>query len=60
MSIGTQVKVQTVAHIGRRSKSLYFKQGVIVNYYRYGDYYLVNLGKYRECYKANELIEVKK
>lgn len=59
MDIGTHVKVERVAHIGRRSNNLYYKRGKIVKYYPYGDYYLVNFGKYRECYKPSELVEVK-
>ena len=59
MDIGTHVKVQRIAHIGRRSQSFYYKQGKIVKYYPYGNYYLVDLGKYKECYKPSELLEVK-
>ena len=60
MDIGTHVKVQKVAHIGRRSQSYGYKQGKILAYYEYGKYYLVDFGKYKGCYKADELIEVKK
>lgn len=60
MDIGAHVKVQRVAHIGRRSQTYGYKQGKIVAYYEYGNYYLVNFGKYRGCYRPDELIEVKK
>jgi hypothetical protein len=60
MDIGTHVKVQMVAHIGRRAKTYGYRYGKIVNYYRYGNYYLVDFGKYKGCYKIDELIEVKK
>lgn len=60
MDIGTHVKVQRVAHIGRRSQTYGYKQGKIVAYYKYGNYYLVDFGKYKGCYKIDELIEVKK
>jgi hypothetical protein len=60
MDIGTHVKVQMVAHIGRRAKTYGYRYGKIVAYYEYGNYYLVNFGKYRGCYRPDELIEVKK
>lgn len=59
MDIGTHVKVKLIAHIGRRKQKLYTKQGTIVHFYEKGNYYLVNFGKYRECYKPSELVEVK-
>lgn len=59
IEIGTHVKVQRVTRIGRRSQSLCYKNGVILKYYEYGKYYLVDFGMYKECYKQNELVEVK-
>ena len=47
MDIGTHVKVQKVAHIGRRSQTYGYRRGKIVNYYSYGNYYLDDIGKYK-------------
>lgn len=59
MEIGTHVKVQRIAHIGRRNQTLYCKQGVVVKYYEYGNYYLIDFGLYRECYKLSELMKIR-
>lgn len=59
LKIGTHVKVQRVSHTGRRSKTLYYKQGKILAYYEYGKFYLVDFKIYKECYKECELLEVR-
>lgn len=58
MDIGTHIKVQAVAHIGRRSQTFGYRYGKILKYYKFGNFYLVDHGKYKACYKPDEIIKV--
>lgn len=58
MDIGSHVKVANVSHLGRKKKVESYKVGKIIAYYP-NNFFLVDFGIYKECYRERELIELK-